>query len=147
MKTILEPARQIPVCWEGDICVLGGSCTGLFAAVRAARLGARVCVVEKQNCFGGMATAGLINIWHSLYDFDDQERVIAGLTLEVDVYKRHIMVSERPDSCPGRASMPRSRMFICPSTRSSASCATLSSSISSSGSAKKRTSPVSGSTS
>lgn len=83
MKTILEPARQIPVCWEGDICVLGGSCTGLFAAVRAARLGARVCVVEKQNCFGGMATAGLINIWHSLYDFDDQERVIAGLTLEV----------------------------------------------------------------
>ena len=72
MKTIWEPARQIPICWEGDICVLGGSCTGLFAAVRAARLGASVCVVEKQNCFGGMATAGLVNVWHSLYDFDDQ---------------------------------------------------------------------------
>ncbi|MEN6604827.1 MAG: FAD-dependent oxidoreductase, partial [Bryobacteraceae bacterium] len=31
--------ENVPVIEEADICVLGGSCTGVFAAVRAARLG------------------------------------------------------------------------------------------------------------
>ena len=39
MQTIIEPQRKIPVIEEADVCVLGGSCTGVFAAVRAARLG------------------------------------------------------------------------------------------------------------
>ena len=42
-----------------DLVVVGGSCTGVFAAVRAARLGLRVAILEKNNCFGGVATAGL----------------------------------------------------------------------------------------
>lgn len=83
MPTILEPARQVPVVDEVDICVLGGSCTGVFAAVRAARLGAKVALVEKQNCFGGVATSGLVNIWHSLMDTEYKQQVIAGLTHEV----------------------------------------------------------------
>jgi len=81
--TIKEPERDIPVVKDVDICVIGGSCTGVFAAVRAARLGARVAVVEKQNCFGGTATAGAVNIWHSLYDTEGQRAIIGGLTLEV----------------------------------------------------------------
>lgn len=83
MTTVIRKAREIPVAWEGDICVLGGSCTGVFAAVRAARMGARVCIVERQNYFGGTATAGLVSIWHSMLDFDYQERVVAGLSKEV----------------------------------------------------------------
>ena len=83
MKTVYESAKNIPVVWEGDVCVLGGSATGVFAAVRAARMGARVAIVERQNCFGGTATAGLVNIWHSLFDFDYKEQVIAGLSDEV----------------------------------------------------------------
>ena len=47
MQTIDEPAKKIPVVEEADICVLGGSCTGVFAAVRAARLGAKVVITEK----------------------------------------------------------------------------------------------------
>ncbi|MGI5820214.1 MAG: FAD-dependent oxidoreductase [Armatimonadota bacterium] len=81
--TVEEPARRVPVVHECDICVVGGSCTGLFAAVRAARLGARVAVVEKQNCFGGMATAGLVNVWHSLCDTEGEQPIIGGLTAEV----------------------------------------------------------------
>lgn len=54
---IKEPAKNISVDGVFDICVVGGSCTGLFAAVRAARLGAKVAIVEKQNCFGGVATS------------------------------------------------------------------------------------------
>ncbi|MFP4250941.1 MAG: FAD-dependent oxidoreductase [Armatimonadota bacterium] len=80
---IEEPPRRVPVVHECDICVIGGSCTGVFAAVRAARLGARVAIVEKQNCFGGMATAGLVNVWHSLRDTEEELPIIGGLTAEV----------------------------------------------------------------
>ncbi len=79
---IVEPARKIPVYHEADICVLGGSCTGVFAAVRAARLGAKVVIVEKQNAFGGVATSGLVNIWHSLFNTEFDKQIIAGLTWE-----------------------------------------------------------------
>ena len=82
-NTILEPARTVPVVQECDVCVLGGSCTGVFAAVRAAQSGAKVAIIEKQNAFGGMATAGLVNKWHKLYDNARKERIIAGLTLDV----------------------------------------------------------------
>jgi heterodisulfide reductase subunit A-like polyferredoxin len=58
---VTEPQRKIPVIADVDICVLGGSCTGVFAAVRAARLGASVALVEKMNCFGGVATSAMVN--------------------------------------------------------------------------------------
>ena len=88
-NTITIPAAEIPVTHETDICVIGGSCTGVFAAVRAARLGANVAIVEKQNCFGGVATAGLVNIWHSIYDEPGEKQIIAGLTLEVIERLKH----------------------------------------------------------
>ena len=83
MNTIQEPAREVPIVEEVDVCVVGGSCTGVFAAVRAARLGAKVAIIEKQNCFGGVATAGLVNVWHSLYDEPRRKKIIAGMTEEV----------------------------------------------------------------
>ena len=82
-NTIEEPARRIPIVQECDVCVLGGSCTGVFAAVRAAQCGATVALVEKQNAFGGVATAGLVNKWHKLYDNERKEQIIAGLTWEI----------------------------------------------------------------
>ncbi len=78
-----EFSKKLPVINEVDICVLGGSCTGVFAAVHAARLGAKVAIVEKQNAFGGVATNALVNIWHSLYDTENKQQIIAGLTWEV----------------------------------------------------------------
>lgn len=83
MDTIILPAETIRVVEECDICVIGGGCTGVFAAIRAARLGAKVVVVEKQNCFGGAATSALVNAWHSLYDTTRSRQIIAGLTWEV----------------------------------------------------------------
>lgn len=83
MSTITVPAETIPVISEVDICVVGGSCTGVFAAVRAARLGAKVAIVEKQNRFGGVATSSLVNMWHSIYDTEYEKQIIGGLTYEV----------------------------------------------------------------
>jgi len=80
---IEEKARSTPVVQTCDVCVLGGSCTGVFAAVRAAQMGAKVAIVEKQNAFGGVATSGLVNIWHKLYSNKGKEQIIGGLTHEV----------------------------------------------------------------
>ncbi len=80
---IAEPARDVPVAFDADVCVIGGSCTGVFAAAAAARLGARVALVEAQGFPGGMATAGLVAIWHSVLDAEFGEQVIAGLTAEM----------------------------------------------------------------
>ena len=66
-----------------DVVVVGGGCTGVFAAVRAARKGLKVAIVEKSNCFGGVATNGLVNVWHSLYDIYGKEQIIGGLTDEI----------------------------------------------------------------
>ncbi len=82
MKFIEEPARKTPVIGEFDLVVVGGSCTGVFAAVRAARLGLKVAIVEQHNCFGGVATAGNVSIWHSLFDTKHRQRIIGGLTAE-----------------------------------------------------------------
>ena len=83
MNPIKEAARQTPVINEVDLAVVGGSCTGVFAAVRASRLGLRVAIIEKQNCFGGMATSANVNVWHSLRDTLGQRQIIGGLTQEV----------------------------------------------------------------
>ncbi len=81
-KTVIEETNELPVIHETDICVLGGSCTGVFAAIRAARLNAKVALVEKQNSFGGTATSSLVNVWHSPMDTEFKQQIIAGLTLE-----------------------------------------------------------------
>jgi hypothetical protein len=81
-NTFHESAHDLPIVSDVDICVVGGSATGVFAAVRAARLGARVCIVEKQNRFGGVATCALVNVWHSLYDEVFETQIISGLTEE-----------------------------------------------------------------
>lgn len=82
MEYILEPQKKIPIKDKCDLCVVGGSCTGVFAAVKAARLGLSVVLVEKHNILGGTAVTGLVNIWHSLKDIHEKEQIIAGLTDE-----------------------------------------------------------------
>jgi hypothetical protein len=82
-KTVCEPSRETPVVYACDVCVVGGSCTGVFAAVRAAQLGATVALIENNGMLGGVATAGLVSIWHSLFDTSGSLRIIGGLTLEV----------------------------------------------------------------
>lgn len=80
---INEPARTMPIVWRGDLCVVGGSCTGVFAAVRAARLGLSVALVEQNAVLGGSATAAQVNEWHSIRDARQDRQIIGGLTIEV----------------------------------------------------------------
>lgn len=80
---ISEPARETPVLAEYDLCVLGGSCTGLFAAVRAARLGLSVAIIERMGSFGGVATISLVNVWHTRLDEVFKKQIFSGLTIEL----------------------------------------------------------------
>ena len=82
-QTLAEPAREVPVAWRGDLCVVGGSCTGVFAAVRAARLGLSVAIIEQCAILGGSATAAQVNEWHSIRDAHQREQIIGGLTIEM----------------------------------------------------------------
>jgi 2-polyprenyl-6-methoxyphenol hydroxylase-like FAD-dependent oxidoreductase len=60
MQTIREPARDVPVVWEGDVVVAGGGPGGIMAALGAARAGARTALIERYGFLGGTATAGLM---------------------------------------------------------------------------------------
>ena len=61
MKTIHEPAREIPVRAEADVLVVGAGPAGVAAAVCAARLGAKTLLVEQSGSIGGVATNGLMS--------------------------------------------------------------------------------------
>ena len=96
MEFLHEPARQVPVCADVDLCIVGGSCTGVFAAVRAARLGLKVAIIEKQNSLGGVAASGLVNVWHSMHDTEWNQQIIAGLTEEtVNRLEKHSTLLRR----------------------------------------------------
>ena len=60
MKSIFEPAREIPVIAEADVLVVGGGTAGLPAALAAGRAGADVLVLERYGYVGGASTGGLV---------------------------------------------------------------------------------------
>lgn len=100
---MVEPAQELPIAAQVDLLVLGGSCTGVFAAVRAARLGLTVAIVEQSGCFGGTAALALVNVWHSLWDTKEEQQIIGGLTAEVQsrLEKRGACVVEKGNPCAG----------------------------------------------
>jgi hypothetical protein len=63
VRTVLEPAREIPVVAEVDVLVLGGGSAGIGAAIAAAREGASTLLVERNSFLGGAATANLLSKW------------------------------------------------------------------------------------
>jgi hypothetical protein len=81
IKTIIEPARNIKVCYEADVVVVGGGPGGHSAAVAAARNGARVVLVERYGHLGGMATGGIVIQIPHMSD-GSKEQTIAGLCQE-----------------------------------------------------------------
>ena len=49
IKTISEPAREIPVRCEVDVLVVGGGPAGIMAAEAAAESGARTMLIENRG--------------------------------------------------------------------------------------------------
>ena len=81
-KTIKEAAREIKVCYEADVVVVGGGPGGISSAISAARSGAKTVLIERYGHLGGMASGGLVNIIPNLSDISGKQH-IAGLCQEI----------------------------------------------------------------
>lgn len=80
-KTYREPAREIRVCAEADVVVVGGGPGGHSAAIAAARNGAETVLLERYGHLGGMATGGIVIQIPHMSD-GSKEQQIAGLCQE-----------------------------------------------------------------
>lgn len=83
MKSIVEPARQLPVVADVDVAVAGGGPGGFPAAISAARHGMRVLLIERYGFLGGLATAGLVApiLGHTAHNSD--RPIVEGILKEV----------------------------------------------------------------
>ena len=81
-----EPAREVPILLECDVLVVGGGPSGVAAALSAARLGMKTCLVERYNHLGGLWTGGLVlplNCTHGLSQEAQRTQVIHGISGEI----------------------------------------------------------------
>jgi hypothetical protein len=91
--------REIPVETGYDLVVAGGGPAGCAAAICAARLGAKVLLVEATGCLGGMGTSGLVTAFDPMAD--GQRALVGGLMREIveTLYTRGFLQPDiNPDS-------------------------------------------------
>lgn len=67
--------RDIPIKHSVDVFIAGGGPAGIAAALSASRAGASVYLAEKEQCFGGMATAAMVP---AFMRFSDGENFLSG---------------------------------------------------------------------
>ena len=73
--------REIPVEEGFDLVVCGGGPAGSSAAISAARLGAKVLLVDATGCLGGMATSGLVATFGPMSD--GTQMLVGGVMREI----------------------------------------------------------------
>ena len=85
---VFSLTRSIPRFSGYDVVVAGGGPAGAAAAVSAARLGAKVLLVESTGCLGGMGTSGLVTAFDPMAN--GVEGLVGGFMREVveDLYAR-----------------------------------------------------------
>jgi ribulose 1,5-bisphosphate synthetase/thiazole synthase len=83
MRSVLEPARQIPVVDDVDVLVVGGGPAGMHAAIAAARQGARTALVERYGFMGGNATNALVGPILGLYHYGTGRVILGGTPREM----------------------------------------------------------------
>jgi hypothetical protein len=85
LRTIEEPARQIPLYGEYEVAVLGGGPAGIAAAVAAARAGRRTLLIERYGFLGGMGTAAGVTNFCGLHAnvYGEMHRVVQGVASDL----------------------------------------------------------------
>ena len=85
LKTITEPAREIPLYGEYEVVVLGGGPAGIAAAVAASRAGRRTLLIERYGFLGGMGTAAGVTNFSGLHAnvYGEAHRVVQGVASDL----------------------------------------------------------------
>jgi len=97
-RNVFHLQREIPISEKYDIVVAGGGPAGAAAAVCAARLGARVLLIEATGCLGGMGTSGLVTAFDPMAN--GKELLVGGFMQEIlfDMYDRGFLgPTEKPE--------------------------------------------------
>lgn len=63
-----EASKQVPLCGDFDVLVIGGGIAGIAAALAASRNNKKVAIIEKSIVLGGLATLGHVCIYLPLCD-------------------------------------------------------------------------------
>jgi len=86
-----EYSRKIPIDEPYDLVVAGGGPAGAAAAICAARLGAKVLLVEATGCLGGMGTSGLVTAFDPMAN--GEQMVVGGIMREIveTLYERQFL--------------------------------------------------------
>ena len=71
-----------------DIIVVGGGMAGVSAAVAARRQGKRVLLIEKASYLGGLATLGLVVLYHPPLEHRHRLGLPAGLLNKKEKHHR-----------------------------------------------------------
>jgi hypothetical protein len=82
-KSIREAARDVPVFEETEVLVAGGGMAGCAAALAAARAGAKVVLLERNGCLGGVATASMMGNIGNRFVVADGTQVVKGIAAEI----------------------------------------------------------------
>src|SRR6202045_1675496 len=85
LRTISEPAREIPLYGEYEVVVLGGGPAGIAGAVAAARGGRRTLLIERYGFLGGMGTAAGVTNFCGLHAnvHGEMHRVVRGIATDL----------------------------------------------------------------
>jgi hypothetical protein len=75
--------KSLPVTGDVDVLVCGTGCAGVGAAVAAARMGARVCAVDRMGFAGGFLTAIVGAGLDGMFDDTTGQVVVGGVAIEM----------------------------------------------------------------
>lgn len=96
MEYIIRPEQRVTAS-RYDVVVAGGGTGGVFAAIAAARGGAKVALIEQKGYVGGIATEGGCGL-HSFYNLGrafgiEKRMVVRGIPEEF--IQRLLLLSSR----------------------------------------------------